>query len=81
VFSLITSKGTNCESSQNIDNPALVQDVITPDKTINEGSESCSDTASSSSSSSPTKIISEKCNTKKINESITLEDCSVTYIF
>ncbi|KAE9521917.1 hypothetical protein AGLY_017724 [Aphis glycines] len=79
VFSLITSKGTNCESSQNIDNPALVQDVITPDKTINEGSESCSDTASSSSSSSPTKIISEKYNTKKINESITLEDCSVTY--
>ncbi|KAL4090756.1 hypothetical protein QTP88_025533 [Uroleucon formosanum] len=74
VFSLITSKGTNCEISQNIDDPALVQDVITPDKIINEGSES-----SSSSSSSPIKIISEKCDTKKINETITLEDCSVTY--
>lgn len=79
VFSLITSKGTNCEISQNIDDPALVQDVITPDKTINEGSESGSDTPSSSSSSSPIKIISEKCDTKKINETIALEDCSVSY--
>ncbi|KAE9536965.1 hypothetical protein AGLY_006772 [Aphis glycines] len=70
VFSLITSKGTNCEISQNIDDPALVQDFITPDKTINEGSESGSDTISSSSSSSPLKIISEKCDTKKINETI-----------
>lgn len=69
----LNSKGTNCEICQNVDDPALVQNVITPDKTINEGSESCSDTASSSSSSSPIKIISEKCNVKKINEIIMLE--------
>jgi hypothetical protein len=78
-FSLINSEGTNCESSQHLDDPALVQDIITPDKTItDERSETSSDSNSSFLSSSSIAIIPEKCETISIQET-TLEDCCVTY--
>lgn len=32
VFSLIASKSTNCEISQEVDDPVIVQDVITVEK-------------------------------------------------
>jgi len=78
VFSLIASKGSNCEISQEVDDSIIVQDVISGDRSLNEVTDTLSDTSSNcSSSSSSTKSVPNP-EILKPND-ITLEDCSVTY--
>lgn len=49
-FSLITLKSTNCENNQEMDDPAIVKDVIT-DEQLKGISETTSDTSHNCSSS------------------------------
>jgi hypothetical protein len=79
VFSLIASKSSNCEISQEVDDSIIVQDVISGDRALNEVvSDTFSDTSSNCSYSSlSTKSVPNLDII--IPNDITLEDCSVTY--
>jgi len=80
VFSLCQSKGTNCEEDNDIDDICVVysdNDVIRSE-IMNDSLSDVESVSSLPSISSPEKLKVKAHKTEK-NESITLEDCSVTY--
>lgn len=80
VFSLCQSKGTNCEEDNDIDDICVVysdNDVIRSEM-MNDSLSDAESVSSLPSISSPEKLKVKAYKTGK-NQSITLEDCSVTY--
>lgn len=82
IFSLCTSKGTNCEATQEDENPVLIDPVLPPKKNNPRSSiSSDSDTEYISNISFSSSISTDEgsINNENIINDVTLEDCSVTY--
>lgn len=78
IFSLCTSKGTNCEDTQEVEDPVLIDLVDTTSKINSKNVEELSD--SNTDSSHFSESTDEKSNDDdNLRHDVTLEDCSVEY--
>ncbi|KAL4149559.1 hypothetical protein QTP88_003486 [Uroleucon formosanum] len=78
IFSLYTSKGTNCEVTHEDDNPVIIN-TIRPLNKINFNGSTSSDSESNSNLSLCFLSSDEDSVNIDNNTDVTLEDCSITY--
>lgn len=84
IFSLCTSKGTNCEATQEDNNPVIIDPVSSLSKTNVNSSTLSSDSDSDTDCNSNLSLCffssdEDSVKTDNIDNHVTLEDCSVTY--
>lgn len=82
IFSLCTSKGTNCEATMGDENPVIF-DPVRPQNNCNSNSSALSSYSDSECISnlsfSSMSSDEDSINSTNIKNDVTLEDCSVTY--